>query len=413
MFNYLELKSVKVRLSVEERFMTAHSYLPPRTCPFDPPEMLSELRSRDPISKVSLWNGRKVWLITRHEDVRTVLRDARFSADLRNDLPALSAAREAPRRTMSRMDDPRHGEIRRMLAADFLARRIDAMRPDIERIVESQLDEMLAADPPVDFHVAFSLPVPSRLISQLLGIPREDRDLFQKCTSVLLSRTATQEEFSSADDQLYDLCIRLVSEREKRPIDDMLGRLVTKEVLTGRLSREEAYLITKLMIVGGHETTANMISLSTLTMFEHREWFETMRDRPKVVENAVEELLRYHTPMHDGIPRVATEDVVVGDTLISAGDGLIVMLASGNRDDAVFADPDRPDPRRPGARRHLTFGLGAHHCIGKWVARAELQIALPALARRIPTLRLAVPFEEITFKEDAHVYGVDRLPVTW
>lgn len=393
--------------------MTAHSYLPPRTCPFDPPEMLGELRARDPISKVPLWDGRKVWLITRYEDARTVLRDARFSADVNRDLPALSPARAAPRRTMSRMDNPRHGEIRRMLADDFLAPRVDALRPNIERIVETQIDEMLTADPPVDFHLAFSLPVPSRLLGELLGIPADDHELFQECTGVLVSRTATREEFSAADDQLYDLCVRLVTEREKRPIDDMLGRLVTNEVLTGGLTREEACTTTKLLIVGGHETTANMLSMSALTMFQHPEWFETMREHPDAVPNAVEELLRYHTPMHDGIPRVAVEDVVVGGTLISAGDGLIVSLASGNRDDAVFADPDRPDPRRPGARHHLTFGQGAHHCLGKWVARAELQIALPALSRRIPTLRLAVPFEEIRFKEHAHVYGVERLPVTW
>lgn len=394
--------------------MTAHSYLPRRTCPFDPPEMLGELRESDPISKVPLWDGRKVWLITRYEDARAVLRDPRFSADVLRDLPALSPARAAPRRTMSRMDNPRHGEIRRMLADDFLSHRVDELRPNIERIVETQIDEMLTADPPVDFHEAFSLPVPSRLISELLGIPEEDRDLFQECTRVLVSRTATREEFSAADDQLYDLCVRVVTEREKRPVDDMLGRLVTKEVLTGRLSREEAYVTTKLLIVGGHETTANMLSMSVLTMFSRREWFETMGEGdPEVVPNAVEELLRYHTPMHDGLPRVAIEDVIVGGTLISAGDGLIVSLASGNRDKDVFADPDRPDPRRPGARHHLTFGQGAHHCLGKWVARAELQIALPALARRIPTLRPAIPFEDITFKEDAHIYGVDELPVTW
>lgn len=393
--------------------MTAHSYLPPRTCPFDPPELLGELRTRDAITKVPLWDGRKVWLITRYADARAVLRDARFSADVKRDLPPLSPARAAPRRTMSRMDNPRHGEIRRMLADDFVSSRVDGLRPTIERIAADALDRLLATEPPTDFHTAFSLPVPSLLLGELLGIPAEDHELFQECTGVLVSRTATQEQFKTADDELYALCVRLVTERELRPVDDMLGRLVTKEVLTGRLSREEAYTLTKLLIVGGHETTANMLSLSTLTMLRHPEWFEVMREDPEAVPNAVEELLRYHTPMHDGLPRVAIEDVVVGGTLISAGDGVIVSLASGNRDEARFTDADTPDPRRPGARHHLTFGQGAHHCIGKWVARAELQIALPALARRVPSLRLAVPFEEITFKENAHVYGVDRLPVTW
>ncbi|HEX6473447.1 MAG TPA: cytochrome P450 [Streptosporangiaceae bacterium] len=376
--------------------------------------MLSELREQNPIAKVRMWDGREVWLVTGYRAARAVLRDPRFSVDVTNPgLPRLSPGRVAPRPVMSRMDDPRHGEIRRMLADEFLSRRMDRMRPKMERIVADQIDELLAAGPPTDFHRAFSLPVPSRLIGDLLGVPPDEHQLFQETTSVLVSKTATREEFAAADDELYGLCNRLIDARMAEPIDDVLGRMVRRYVRTGRLSPEEAYQTTKLLIVGGHETSANMISLSTLTMILNPDWMRAMATRPSHVAAAVEELLRYHTPMHDGIPRVATQDVTIADTLIRAGEGVIVSLAAGNRDAAEFADPDRLDMARPRARRHLTFGHGVHKCLGQWLARAELQVALAGLARRVPTLRLTVPLEKISFKEDTHIFGVHELPVTW
>jgi cytochrome P450 len=397
-----------------EPIVTVQDYLPPRTCPFDPPEMLSDLREQNPIAPVRMWDGRQVWLVTGYRAARAVLRDQRFSVDVTNPgLPRLSPGRVNPRPLMSRMDDPRHGQIRRMLADEFLSRRIDRMRPKIERIVDDQIDELLATDPPVDLHQAYSLPVPSQLIGELLGVPPSEHRLFQEATSVLVSRTATKEEFTAADDEMYGLCVRLITAREAEPADDVLGRLVRDEVLTGRLSREEACLTTKLLILGGHETSANMISMCTLSMLLHPEWFGAMATEPDHIPGAVEELLRYHTPMHDGIPRVATEDVIIAETLIRAGDGVIVSLAAGNRDESEFDQPDELDMRRPRARRHLTFGHGNHKCLGQWLARAELQIALSRLAQRVPTMRLAVSLEELSFKEDTHVFGVHELPVSW
>lgn len=394
--------------------MAAQGFMPPRSHPFNPPDVFGELRMRSPLSKVTMWDGREVWLITRYEDVRFILRDNRFSADKFNPgFPVQSAGRVGARRGMSRMDDPRHREIRSMLTDDFLAGRIDELRPDIERIVTTQIDHLLEATRPVDLHQTFSLPVPSQMISELLGVPHAEQRLFQACTKVLVSATVTKEEFSTADDELYALCMRLLNQREAEPTDDLLGRLVTREVRTGRLSHEEGYEVAKLLILAGHESTSNMISLGTLTMLLKPDWFRAMRTQPDVAANAVEELLRYHTPQHDGLPRVATEDVLVNGTLISAGDGVILLLSSGNRDESVFDDPDKIDMERDGAQRHLSFGDGIHRCLGQWLARAELQIAFSALANRIPTLRLAVPLEELSFNEDSHVFGVRELPVTW
>jgi cytochrome P450 len=397
-----------------EQIMTTQDYLPPRTRPFDPPDMLAELRAVSPLTKVTIWDGTKVWLATQYSAARDILRDPRFSVDVRNPgLPRLSAGRVTVQPTMSRMDDPRHGQIRRMLADEFLSGRIKKMRPAVTRIVETQIDHLLETAPPTDFHAEFALPVPSRVIGELLGVPSSEHRIFHETTQVLLSRTATKEEFAAADQELVAMCARLLAAKDAETTDDVLSRTIAQEMRAGRLTTAEAYHTTKLLIIGGHETSANMISLGTLTMLLNPEWFQAMREQPDTVPDAVEELLRFHTPMHDGVPRVATEDVVIAGTLVKAGEGVIVSLASGNRDESEFDNADGLEIRRDRARRHLSFGHGAHKCLGQWLARAELQIALSALARRIPTLRLAVPLEKIRFKEDSHVFGVHELPLAW
>ncbi|HEU5158807.1 MAG TPA: cytochrome P450 [Streptosporangiaceae bacterium] len=325
--------------------------------------------------------------------------------------PALANARH--RTAISRMDKPRHDELRRMVAHEFLPSRIDALRPTIKRIVADQIDALLAAPPPVDLRTAFALPIPSRLICELLGVPVADRDFFEECTRRARERGLAREQIAEAERQMYDYCELLVARKEKAPQADLIGRLVVNELRWGRLSREELVTMVKVLISAGHETTGSMICLGVLTMLMHPEWLRVMRDVPEAVPNAVEELLRYHTIVHEGVTRVATDDVMVGGTLIRTGDGVVVSLASANRDDTIFDPPDRLDIDRTDARRHLSFGHGPHVCLGLWLSRAELQIALPALAARIPGLRLAVPLSRIRFSEDTQTYGVRELPVTW
>ncbi len=402
--------------------MTVREYLPPRTLPFDPPETLADIRAAGQLAKVSLWDGRQAWLVTRYSDARFVLGDHRLSSDIDNPgLPSLAPglANARHRSAISRMDKPRHDELRRMVAHEFLPRRINTLRPTIERIVADQVDTLLGSTPPVDLRTEFALAVPSRLICELLGVPLADRDFFQECTSKARARGLAKEQAAAAERQMYDYCDLLVArkekekEKEKEPAADLIGRLIVKEMLRGRLTREELVTMVKVLITAGHETTASMICLGVLTMLLHPDWFRAMRDVPEAVPNAVEELLRYHTIVHEGVTRVATEDVVLGDTTIRAGDGVVVSLASANRDDAMFDTPDRLDMDRTDARRHLAFGHGAHLCLGLWLARAELQIALPALAARLPGLRLAAPVSSIRFSEDMQIYGVHELPVTW
>jgi cytochrome P450 len=390
-------------------------YIPPRTGPFDPPDILADLRATDRLAKVSLWDGRQAWLVTRYSDARFVLSDHRFSSDIGNPgLPSLapSLANARHRAAISRMDNPRHYELRRMVAHEFLPSRIDALRSTIERIVADQIDTLLAGSPPVDLRTQFALAVPSRLICELLGVPLADRDFFEECTSTARARGLGKDRAAAAERQMFDYCDLLVARKEKEPTADLIGRLIVNEMPGGRLDREELVTMVKVLITAGHETTASMICLGALTMLLRPDWFRAMRDVPEAVPNAVEELLRYHTIVHEGVTRVATEDVVVGGSTIEAGDGVVVSLASANRDEEAFPAAAELDLDRD-APRHLSFGHGAHHCLGLWLARAEMQIALPALATRIPGLRLAVPLPSLRFNEDMQIYGVRELPVTW
>jgi cytochrome P450 len=415
---------------VTERSVAVPGFLPPRRGAFNPPDLLGRLRAGDPITKVTLSNGRVAWLVTRYADACAVLCDPRFSADAANPgLPALSPGRVFPytRRTMSRMDDPRHADLRRVLATEFTPARVAALRPSIEQIVTSEIDGMLAAEiTPIDFHAAFAVQVPRRLMYELLGIPAADHERLRECAKTLTSRTTTVERVTEADDTLYYYCADMVA-RRMAEMDgmaesadrsaDFIGRLVAqgRRHSPGReaLSHEELSLMVKLLMVAGQEPTANMISLATLTMLLTPGWFGAIQTKPEVVPNAVEELLRFHTLLHDGVPRIAKQDVVVGGVTIAAGDGVIVSLASGNRDAAVFERPNELDMTRHRAGRHLNFGAGVHRCVARGLARAQLQIALRTLTVRIPTLQLAVPFADISFAEDMHIYGVRELPVTW
>jgi cytochrome P450 len=207
---------------------------------------------------------------------------------------------------------------------------------------------------------------------------------------------------------------RLITEKLKHPgnRDDLISRLVTSQVVPGHMTREEALATIELLLMGGHETTANMIALGTLSLLTHPEQKDALVADPSLVGNAVEEMLRYHTIVHYNGPRVAMEDVDVNGTLIRKGEGVLALITAANRDPASFADPDAFDIRRE-ARHHVAFSFGIHQCLGQPLAPAELQIVFSTLFQRLPKLRLTVPVDEIKFRYDAFVYGVDALPVTW
>jgi cytochrome P450 len=388
-----------------------------RTCPFDPPVELARLRAEKPISRIRLWDGSSPWLVTRYEDVRNLLADPRVSADTR--LPSYPfqspglRARRMTSRSFIGMDDPDHARYRKMIISDFTVRRTESLRPLVEKIVNDLLDAMERAPRPVDLVEAFALPLPSMVICQMLGVPYADHDFFQDHSRAILDISTDPQETVRANDELRDYLTALIAEKEAEPTDDILGRLAQRYVSTGRLSRSEAATMALLLLVAGHETTANMIAFGTLTLLEHPEQAAEVRDGDAaVVKSAVEELLRLLTVVHTGRRRVALEDIEIDEVTIRAGEGLIVAGESANRDPSVFESPDELDIHR-GSNHHVAFGFGVHQCLGQPLARLELQIAYPALLRRFPDLRLAVPLEQIRYRDKMVVYGVQELPVSW
>jgi cytochrome P450 len=398
--------------------MPAYPMARDQGCPFDPPPDLGRLREQQPVTRVRIWDGSTPWLITRYADQRALLADRDISADTTlSGYPHQNAAIQARRgqtRSFIGMDDPDHARLRRMLTGDFAIKRIEAMRPKIQRIADELIDGMLARTPPVDLVEQLGLALPSLVICELLGVPYEDHAFFQRSSRVLLSRTTSVEDAVAVTQRLRDYLTELIIAKEKDPGEDLLSRLVTEQVRTGGLTRDELARMGILLLVAGHETTANMISLGTLALLNHPDQLAELRETsdPALIAAAVEEMLRYLTIVHSGRRRVALKDIEVGGQLIRAGEGLILTNDTANRDPGAFAEPDQLDIHR-NARRHVAFGFGIHQCLGQPLARVELQVVYGTLYRRIPTLRLAVSTGELSFKHDAVVYGVYELPVAW
>jgi cytochrome P450 len=387
-------------------------------CPFDPPKELLDLQAREPISKVRLWDGSTPWVLTRFADQRALLADPRISADTMNPGYPHNSEGHRARRTQARtfisMDEPEHARLRRMVTAPFAIKQIEALRAPIQRIVDTLIDEMLAGPKPVDLVQAFALPVPSLVISELLGVPYADHEFFQDNSKIMVNRFQPPEAVLEAQGKMIDYLERQVAEKLAHPAADLLSKLATEQVATGGLTTRDVATMGMLLLTAGHETTANMISLGTLALLEHPDQLAALRDAEDagLIADAVEELLRYLHIVHSGRRRVAVEDIEVGGQVIRAGDGVIFANDAANRDEEVFADPGRLDIHRD-ARKHVAFGFGVHQCLGQPLARVELQVVYGTLYRRIPDLRLAVDLDQVPFKHDALVYGVYELPVTW
>ncbi len=390
-----------------------------RSCPFDPPADLVGFAAARPIGRVRIWDGSTPWLITRHDDVRAVLADRRFSSDPgKPGFPSQSEVsrfrRERSKASFLTMDDPEHARYRRMLVGEFTVRRIEALRPLIVESVTDLLGTMAEDPKPVDLVTAFALPLPSLVICHLLGVPYADHEFFQQRSGEMLNATGDPADALRAGKDLARYVHSLIKAKEAEPGDDLLSRLVDARLRTGELTSREVTAMAMLLLVAGHETTANQLALGVAALLRDPEHAAQLRDATDqgVINGAVEELLRLLTITHFGRRRVATEDVEVNGTPIRAGEGVIVAADIANRDPDIFADPDRFDPTRK-PNRHLAFGFGVHQCLGQPLARLELQIAVPALLRRFPQLRLAVDPDEIAYRDQLPIYGPHTLPVTW
>ena len=394
-------------------------------CPFDPAPAMRARQEEGPLVRVRLWDGSTTWLVTGHAEHRALMADPRVSVEPARGTPRLSPgeaemaktsegseeAASAPSFIM--LDDPEHARLRRMVTGALSVKRVEAMRPATQRIVDERIDAMLTGPKPTDLVEAFSLPVPSLVISELLGVPYEEHDFFQANSRTLINRNSTAQQRQESFERLGGYLDGLLGEKMANPGEDLLSGLVER-IDGGELTRREAVEMAMLMLFAGHETTANMIALGTLALLENPRQLALLRDTddPKAIASAVDELLRYLTITHGGLRRVALADIEIAGQVIRAGEPIVVVNETANRDPAVFPDPDRLDLQRD-ARQHVTFGYGIHQCLGQSLARMELQVAYPTLFRRIPALALATEVEQIPFKHDGFIYGVYELPVTW
>src|SRR5258705_8482645 len=281
-------------------------------CPFDPPPALRALQAQAPITKVRLWDGSTPWLVTRYADQRALLADPRISSDSRlPGFPHPSAGSRARFReqepTFLNMDDPEHARLRRMATAPFTIKRVEALRPAIQRIVDDLIDQMLAGPTRVDLVQAFALPIPSLVICHLLAVPYTDHNLFQRTSKLLINWNTPPEVAQQAQDTLHDYLDRLITDKLTHPTDDLLSRLAVEQVSTGALTQRELAVMARLLLSAGHETTANMIALGTLALLQHPDQLAALRatTEPALISSTVEELLRYLTIVHTGRRRAA------------------------------------------------------------------------------------------------------------
>ncbi|MEU0877088.1 cytochrome P450 [Lentzea sp. NPDC005914] len=386
-------------------------------CPFDPAGGLTELSGQGRIHRID-HNGESVWLVTGHDEARAVLSDPRMSSDRINSprarrliSPELHAKMFPPERQAGSfifMDAPEHTRYRRLLTGQFTVRRMRDLTPRIHEIVTAQLDAMIEKGPPADLVRDFALPVPSLVICELLGVDYGDREEFQQRTAKLLSLKTTIDEQIEVGTALRMFMLGLVRDKQRDPGDDLLSGLVRDT----DLNELELAGIANLLLIAGHETTANMLALGTFALLEHPEEFTKLREHPELTENAVEELLRYLSIISMGVSRHAKADVEIGGTTIREGETVVVSVPAVNRDESQYSEPHELRVDRPRGH-HVAFGHGIHQCLGQQLARVEMTVAFAELLRRLPTLKLAVPADEVPLRTDMSIYGVHSLPVTW
>ncbi len=382
----------------------------------------AHLRRHSPVIRAKIPTRGTGWVVTRYDDVLRVLKDPRFSVSHHNaSRPPLFGfgGRFAPRlirlvgSSMVCADDPAHGRLRRLVSKAFTPRSIADMEGWIEGIVHAMLDD-LAGQNTVDLMGAFAVPLPLRVISEMLGVPEPLRLAFHDQVVRLIEvndrpvRRAVR--WIPAMPRLLRFFEDLIELRRREPDDRLIARLIAVEDAGDHLSRDELIAMVFLLLFAGHETTVNLIGSGLLALLDHPDQMAVLRARPDLMDGAVSEMLRFTSPVEFGTMRFATESVVIGDVTIGKGEMVVALLSSANRDEATFADADVLDVTRTD-NRHVGLGFGLHYCLGAVLARLETKIALNALLRRFPDLRLAVPRPEISWRRSSGLQGVERLPI--
>ncbi|MDI2125798.1 cytochrome P450 [Yinghuangia seranimata] len=387
------------------------------------PTEFDALRGFCPVAPVVLPSGDRAWLASRYDDILTVLGDPRFSR--RPDIPGAPRLVAAYDGTMVKdmivaMDAPEHTRIRRIVQGAFTPRRIRTWQPRVQAVADDLLDAFAASPGRTgDIYEGFALPLPIRIISELLGIPEADAASFRRWTEMGLSLTRwTREELVAAHREYIAYVATLIAERRAAPPvsdeddADLLDALVSARDDDDRLSETELVNLVRALISAGHETTATVFSRGLYTLLTHPEQLALLRAEPERLNDAVEEILRFVPPGSGGTPRIVTTELELGGVTVRPGEGVVAPFGVANRDPARFPDPDRFDITRDPAG-HIAFGHGPHHCLGVHLARLELRTAFETVLRRLPDLELAVPASELAWSEGLRVLKLQALPVRW
>jgi cytochrome P450 len=376
----------------------------------DPYSLYDQLRAEDPVHQ----NPAGIWVLSRYADVALSLRDARFGRRGFRELITARFGGPGFANSMILQDPPDHTRLRTLVSKAFTPRAIEALRGQIEQMTDELIDA--AADRgEMELIADLAYPLPAGVISAMLGVPQSDRDRLREWTTVIarsldaivVSDPALIASANAAGAAIRDYFVNLVAEHRRAPRPDILSGLIAAEEAGDRLSTDELFATIVLLFLAGHETTANLIGNGMLALLRHPAELERLRRDPDLVESAVEELLRYDSPVQR-VSRMATEDVAVGDRAIPAGSLVLALLGAANRDPAQFAEPDRLDVTRR-SNRHLAFGAGIHFCLGAPLARLEGKVVFSALLRRFP--RLALDSERVQWRQTFSVRALEALPL--
>jgi cytochrome P450 len=378
---------------------------------FDPPVEFRRIREVSPLRRMVFPDGHIGWLATGYSEVRAVLGDQRFTSryellHLPYPMAGVSKLMAAPPGDLSGVDAPQHTRYRRVVAGKFTVRRMRQLTDRIDQITTVMLDEMERHGPPVDLVTAYAQPVPGQVICEMLGVPLDDRGRFQSHALTMSSLDASEQQLTDAWAEITRYIGGLVRAKRSAPTDDLLSDMTDSDLTDDELAGLGSFLLSAALM-----TTANMIALGFLALSAHPEQLEAWRVDPALTDQAIEELLRFLTITPTGV-RAALEDAEIDGQVIKAGESVALSIQSANRDPRRFPDPDALDIRR-NARGQLGFGFGIHQCLGQHLARAQMRTAMPALLARFPTLRLAIPVEQVPMRGDCDIYGVYRLPVEW
>lgn len=385
-----------------------------RTHQFDPPAIFDSLRRERPLARMVYPDGHLGWIATSHELVRKVLGDPRFSHSSEiGHFPVTHNGEVMPNGPKMpgmfiHMDPPDHTRYRRMLTGDFTARRASQLTSRVEAVAAEQVDVLREHGAPADLVVNFARPLVLRILSEVVGLPYDEREQYAEAPTLLHDPDANPEEVAAAFQRAGAFFVEVIERKRKEPGDDLLSRLVAD----GQLTTEELCNIVTLLLFAGYETTESALSVGVFALLHHTDQLASVRADPSKLDAAVEEILRYLSVNQYHTYRTALEDIELNGELVKKGDTVTVSLPAANRDPDKFACPEKLNIGRDTAG-HMAFGYGVHQCLGQNLARVELRAGLAALLGAFPDLRLAAAFDEVPLRLKGSVFAVKSLPVSW